>query len=230
MKHSLLFLFLMLVPRFESAARQATTDPEAAWQIADSLRGNDSITADETPPLKGFTTSAGRTSYVSSIGNYSSADYDFWFGFGYNLTRRLLVGIRIYTGSEQTSPDKTFPFSGKFSMGGGSVNVLWRLPITPRLQPFLEAGIQLSTILSSAGNVGATTGQTSGYNGRAVQISAGTEYFLYDSFSLHGEFLYRHRHYIDVIVAGENMGNRSTFMDNGYGIGLGCNLYFNLIP
>lgn len=177
--------------------------------------------------LRGFSTSLGRTSYVSSAGEYASGDYDFWLGFGYNITRRLFLGIRIYTGAEGTSPFRTFPYSGKFSLGGASVNVAWRFPVDRRFQFFTEGGFQLSTILAAYGNA---AGGSSGYNGRAGQLSFGGEYFLHDSFSLHGEVLYRHRHYIDVIVDGENKGNRATFMDNDYGVGIGCNLYFDLLP
>lgn len=188
----------------------------------------------ESPYPHGFTTSFGREQYYSSLTKYQSANYDFAIGFGYNISTQFLVGIKIYTGEENSAKDITQPVYGKFDLGGGAILLTYRLIDNGRWRPFITAGYELTTILTgvtqntSFGSLPVTG--TSGYNGSGFHSYIGTEYYVSKNFSLEGTITYQYRQYAGLIVNSDNLGNRVTLIDNSFGIELGCNIHFNLLP
>lgn len=188
----------------------------------------------ESPYPRGFTTSFGRAQYYSSLTKYQSANYDFTIGFGFNISTQFLVGIKIYTGEENSAKDQTQPVSGKFDLGGGAILLTYRLVDYGRWRPFITAGYELSTVLTAAeqntsfGSL-AVTG-TSGYNGSGLHSYIGTEYYVSKNFSFEGSITYQYRQYAGLIVNSDNLGNKVTLTDHSFGIELGGNVHFNLLP
>ncbi|HMD13360.1 MAG TPA: hypothetical protein VKI62_01900 [Bacteroidota bacterium] len=188
----------------------------------------------EPPYPHGFTTSFGRALYYSSFTKYQSANYDFTVGFGFNISPQFLVGIKIYTGEENSATDQTQPVSGKFDLGGGAILLTYRLIDHGKWRPFITAGYELSTILTGApqntsfGSL-AVTG-TSGYTGSGLHSYIGTECYLSENFSFEGSFSYQYRQYTSLIINSNNLGNVVSFTDQSFGVTLGCNVYFNLLP
>ena len=188
----------------------------------------------ESPYPHGFTTSFGRAQYYSSLTKYQSANYDLTIGFGFNISPQFLVGIKIYTGEENSAPAQAQPVSGKFDLGGGAILLTYRLTGNGRWRPFITAGYELSTVLTAAQqntSFGSTaiTG-TSGYNGSGLHSYIGTEYYVSENFSFEGSITYQYRQYAGLIVNSDNLGNKVSLNDNSFGIELGANVHFNLLP
>jgi len=233
------FLIVLFVwfPLYQSIAQR--TD-EQNYSCASTINShvdpqdNSIITEVESYYPRGFTTSFGRTIYYSSFSNYITGNYDFTIGFGYNISPQLLLGIKIYTGEEYSNTDRTHPVAGKFDLGGGAILLTYRLFDHGCWRPFITAGYELSTILTSAvqnTSIGSlpVTG-TSGYNGMGLRTYAGTEFYISQNFALEGSMTYHYQQYTGLIINSENIGNKVTLADNSFGVGLGCNIYFNLLP
>ncbi|HUL45377.1 MAG TPA: hypothetical protein VLY03_13565 [Bacteroidota bacterium] len=178
---------------------------------------------------RGFTTSIGRTQSRSSFTGYSHTNYDFWIGFGYNLSPDILAEMRIYTGSETGSVEHVQPVVGKFDFGGGALLLTYRFLHGGTWRPFLTGGYELGTILTSAPQSGPGSG-TSGYNGRGLQLYAGLEYYVNEHLSLEGNTAYRHLDYVDPIINANNLGRHAIQTDQSIGISIGCNIHFNFVP
>ena len=181
---------------------------------------------------RGFSTSFGRTESKSSLSGYSALNYDSWVGFGYNISPDILAEMRIYTGSETTTPAHIQPVTGKFDYGGGALLLTYRFFHGASLRPFLTGGYELATILTSASKPILSVPGTgsSGYNGRGLQLYAGLEYYISEYVSLEGNTAYRRLEYFDLIVNGTNLGHRAVLIDDSFGISVGCNIHFNFVP
>ena len=230
MRFSIFTLLIVTVSTVYSAEREQRDSVRREQSLlAEAV--DSSMTGGIASP-RGFSTSFGRTESKSGLSGYSSLNYDFWVGFGYNISPDILAEMRIYTGSETTTPAHIQPVTGKFDYGGGAILLTYRFFHGASLRPYLTGGYELATILTSASKpiLSAPGSGSSGYNGRGIQLYAGLEYYISEVVSLEGNTAYRRLEYFDLIVNGTNLGHRAVLIDDSFGISVGCNIHFNFVP
>ncbi len=224
------FLALIVVLRTLSPAGPPGTGTPAV-SLRDSLNpGGTAVHAVERDPYpRGISTTFGRTFYRSSFTNYASPDYDFYVGFGYNITPSYLVGIKIYTGGEDVGGRGTAQLAGKLAFGGGALEVTHRFLHEGTFRPLATVGYELITVLLSQPNSGLNSNGY-GYNGRGLNLQAGVEYYPASVVSIESDIVYQYRVYGDAIVNGDFQSLPGRVIDRVIGFNLSCFVHFNIVP
>lgn len=92
-----------------------------------------------------------------------------WLGAGYDLSPTWRLSADFATGHHHIDPDpgSARPVSGTLLLGAATLEMQHIFAVEGRWSPYVAAGAGLSTILDSLGR---------GYNGWAVDVSAGMEW------------------------------------------------------
>ena len=68
-------------------------------------------------------------------------------GLGYLLNSRLLVSLKIHTGSETIPAADTHPYSGRKLLGGAGVDLQYLFNENSILSPFITGGFDAYTVI-----------------------------------------------------------------------------------
>ncbi len=221
----LFVLFLTPVAMAQPPESGGISNTDAFYRSPDSAVS--SIPVDSYP--RGFSAFAGRTFSYSSFSNYVDPGYDFYLGFGYNASPRLFLCLKILTGAITSVSAQTQPLAGKFAVGGGMLELIYRFAGEGRYRPLVSAGYGLTTILTSPLNSGLNS-SASGYNGRVLNLQAGVDYYPSRFLSFAAAFDYQYRYYSDFVNDGDFQPVSRTTIDRVFGLNISCFVHFNLVP
>jgi|GEM_PF-3226767 len=178
---------------------------------------------------RGLSTAFGMTTYYSSLSGYSPSIDEYDIGMGYNISPRLLVGLKVFTGSERIGTANATPIAGTLALGGGEIEITHRFSGNAIFRPTVGVAFELATVLTPGTSSGLnTTG--GGYNGRGFSIQAGGEYYVSRNMSFAINVVYRYREYRDLILGGEFRGTPDIGIDHMIGLSLSGLVHYNFLP
>jgi hypothetical protein len=212
---------------------QADSSGRAQQPAADSLGGRisaDSALAPTSSSMKssakdhkGLALLVGYERYHSSLSSLTAGNFNVFVGAGYNITSRFFADLKIYTGTEHTDEAKTSLVSGDFALGGGAIELTYRLFGDGTIRPSITGGYDLATILSSQQS-------SSGYNGHGYHLQLGGEYLASEFLSVEVSAVYKYRRYKELIINGDSRSIPDPIIDHSVGLNVGCSIQFNSFP